>query len=93
MIMGVAVQTAVAAKANKGHSKVETQKTKSVKNKVKAMNHDASRTNSTTSKTAKPGVDPTKAQDWNSSRSNKTSKTSIKILPKDTKKVKDDGKN
>lgn len=101
MIMSFSVQTAYAAKANYDRSKAAIQKVKksgeehatSAKNKVKAMNHDASRSNNTASKTAKPVVDPTNAQDWNSSRSNKTSKTSIKILPKDTKKAKDDANN
>ncbi len=52
-------------------------------------NHNASRSNVTSSKVDKNGgnaTGPSKAQDWNSSRSNKTSKTARKVDPKKKKK-------
>jgi len=63
----------------------------SAKPKSDTIDHNASRSNNTNSVTAKPSDSnypnpPSKANDWNSTRSNKTSKNSIKVIANKKKK-------
>ena len=90
LIVAFSISAVNVAKANDDRTKEQVKK---VATKTEETKQNAKVSNVTTSANAtNPVIDPAKANDWNSTRSNKTSKTSMKIL-KDGKQKKEDDSN